>query len=178
MYCIPDMRALAKRNELQGDPAMMQRIVELPATALDVHTLFKLNKQLLIETCLKDEKRADFYESSLGLEKYGVDEERRERVMKMIHVVCFDDIDEETSCVYAIYVDLYNKRINVYFRGSVTPQDFREDLKAVFAPIRNPVKGKTGDTHLPDELGVHLGFRNYLYYEAERDNVLDRSQHG
>jgi len=56
------------------------------------------------------------------------------------------------------------KKIFVFFRGSVTKKDFRQDFKTVFSTIPNPVKHSTNDS-LPEELGVHHGFRDYLYDE-------------
>jgi hypothetical protein len=65
---------------------------------------------------------------------------------------------------YCISLNNASKRVVISFRGSVTKKDFRQDSKAVLGRIDNPVKAD----HLAEELGVHLGFREYLYNEEKQ----------
>ena len=76
----------------------------------------------------------------------------------MIHL---EDSTEPGECVYCISLNHISKRVGLYFRGSVTKDDFRQDAKAARSQIDNPVKAD----HLAKKLGVHLGFKQYLYNE-------------
>ena len=168
MFCIPDLRAFAKRGHLEGPEEMIQRIIDLPASLFDLHTIYALNKERLTAEALNDPERADFYEQALGLESVkALDKDVKEAAMKENRVVCFDDVDEEHQCVYGISVNRLSQRVNVFFRGSVTRTDFKKDAKVDLSAIPNPIKAD----HLADELGVHFGFRDYLYHEEDYSKV-------
>jgi len=40
MFCLPDLRKMAKEGLFQGDPEMIQRCVDLPASLFDICTVF------------------------------------------------------------------------------------------------------------------------------------------
>lgn len=166
MFCIPDLRAMAKEGVLKGDPEQIQRIVALPATLEDIVTVFGENKEALAGR-FKDEERAQMYQDALSLRKFSLDNDAKRKAMQKIFLIHFVDEKEEEECVYAVSLNHVSKRVGIYFRGSVTKKDFRQDSKAIMSAIHNPVKAD----HLAEELGVHLGFREYLYSEEKLSKV-------
>jgi len=63
MFCIPDIRALARQDLLEGDAERLRRIVDLPVTLEDVVTVYEDNIELLTKT-LKSKERAQMYEDA------------------------------------------------------------------------------------------------------------------
>ena len=172
MFCLPDLRDMARQSKLEGDRERIQRILDLPCTLTDIFAVFEENRSVLTSEKLKDEERAQMYADSLSasqlqdmLGDYG-----RQRFMDSVKIVVFSDHDQENDIVYMVVVSPLRKRVGVVFRGSVTPKDFRQDAKALLSGIRNPVAGDL----LPDEIGVHLGFREYLYKQENLMKVLHR----
>jgi hypothetical protein len=170
MFCIPDIRAMARQDLLKGDKERLLRVVELPATLEDVVTVYEENIELLTKERLKDEKRAEMYKDALTLKKFNLDEKTRKELSRDIFLIHFEDSKEEDECVYCISLNNASKRVGIYFRGSVTKKDFRQDAKAMVGRIDNPVNA----VHLllAEELGVHLGFREYLYKEEKLVKAL------
>jgi pimeloyl-ACP methyl ester carboxylesterase len=175
MFCVPDLRAVARDGLLNGDAEQIQRIIDLPCSLEDISTIFSQNKDLLTEERLKSEERAALYDGALSLaivKCFEIDESGREMARQMTQLICLDDENEEEHCVYAVVINHWRRRICVSFRGSVTNKDFRQDLKAVMTTIDNPVHFL--DNSQPTELGVHLGFREYLYKEESLPKILLR----
>jgi hypothetical protein len=168
MFCVPDIRAMAKQGLLEGHEERIQRIIDLPATLDDVVTVYEDNIELLTKECLKDEERAEMYKDALSLKKFNLDEETRKELSRKIFIIHFDDLNEENECVYCIALNHASKRVGIYFRGSVTKKDFRQDSKAMLGRISNPVKAD----HMTQELGIHLGFREYMYKEEPLARAL------
>lgn len=174
MFCLPDLKAMAIEGRLSGDPEMIQRIIQPPNTLYDIATIYKQNKSILTEEKFDNEERAEMYERALQLSEVKMDEKEKEIIMKNITCAVLDDLNAEEECVYVIWHSPFLKRINVSFRGSVTPKDFKQDAKAFFAMIDNPAKkSKTSidpeaveERDLPDRVGIHLGFKEYLYGTA------------
>jgi hypothetical protein len=164
MFCVPDIRAMARQDLLEGDKERIQRILNLPATIEDVAIVYEDNIELLTKECFKDEKRAEMYKDTLSLKKFDLDDETKKKISRNIFMIHFEDSNEEDECVYCISLNNASKRVVISFRGSVTKKDFRQDSKAVLGRIDNPVKAD----HLAEELGVHLGFREYLYNEEKQ----------
>ena len=63
MFCIPDVRALARQGLLEGDAERIQRIIDLPASIDDIVTVYEENFELLTKT-LKSEERSQMYKVS------------------------------------------------------------------------------------------------------------------
>ena len=164
MFFVSDLRDLIKQNLLEGDAEMLRSIVELPCSLHDIFSIFEKNKELLSEK-LEDEARAEMYRAGMSLQRFSIvkgDHETTRKVQESIKYLVFSDENEEEEIVYAIATSPVRRRINVSFRGSVTRKDFRQDLRAVLSSIDNPIKD---DPDLSEHLGVHLGFREYLYSE-------------
>ena len=174
MFCLPDLRRLAAENRLEGDPEQIERIVRCPFTFADMFHVITGNRQLLIDENIADEGRAQMYIE--GLEalpiKKALGDEIYEKFMNTSRVVVFSDRRQHEEIVYMVTVNPIFKRIGVVFRGSVTPKDFIQDAKGFLASIPNPVTldypGRV------DDLGIHLGFREYLYREENIFKVTHR----
>ena len=174
MFCVPDMRKLGRQERLKGDPGQIQRLIDCPFSYEDLIQIFHDNRQLLIDESIKDVKRAQYYADVLAstwqIEAWG--EEVYKEHKRASKIVVFHDHRQEQEIVYAITCDTLLKKIHVIFRGSVTPKDFKQDAKGFLSTIPNPV-----DLDYPgrvDELGIHLGFREYLYSEENLLKVAHR----
>jgi pimeloyl-ACP methyl ester carboxylesterase len=78
----------------------------------------------------------------------------------------FGDDDSKSECVYLLLENAALSRLVLCFRGSITMNDWIKDSKAVLGNIKNPLFMRPDQPH---EIGVHLGFREYLY--DERRNI-------
>jgi hypothetical protein len=169
-FCMPD-RAMARQDPLKGDKERLPRVVEqLPTTLEDVVTVHEENIELLTKERLKDEKRAEMCKDALTLKRFNLDEKTRKELSRDIFLIHFEDSKEEDECVCCISLNNASKRVGIYFRGSVTKKDFRQDAKAMVGRIDNPVNA----VHLllAEELGVHLGFRECLCKEEKLVKAL------
>lgn len=174
MFAVPDMRKLGRQGRLKGDPEQIQRLIDCPFSYADLGQIFNSNKQLLIDESIKDVERAQYYADALAstwqLDAWG--EVVYNELRRTSKIVVFNDHRQEEEIVYAITYSPLLKKIQVVFRGSVTPKDFRKDAKGFLSTITNPV-----DIEYPgrvDELGIHLGFREYLYSEENLLKVAHR----
>jgi hypothetical protein len=89
----------------------------------------------------------------------------------VIHHVGDDNALHE--CVHVIHTNARNKQVCLTFRGSITIQDWMKDAKMVSGELSNPLVNffdnnnqDDNDDIQPEHLGVHLGFRDYLYGDA------------
>jgi hypothetical protein len=168
MFMVPDLRQAARQGQLEGDDSeQIKRLLELPVSLKDLSALYSRNKDMLTQLYLKDQERAQMYEDALTLvfDKDAVDESQRSTALENTFLVAFDDVDPEENCVYAITYNLFHHKIGVYFRGSVTRKDFRQDAKAVMSLIDNPASKFNPD--LPEDVLVHHGFKEYLYRQEK-----------
>ncbi|CAB9518277.1 Phospholipase A1-II 1 [Seminavis robusta] len=150
MFVLPDMRTLMRNGEqLQGDPEMLQRVLACPCTALDVATIFNANMTRMQEL-VKDDERATMYNQSMDLNHPDLPD---------IQLLVMDDEKGDQECVYSLSVNHPKKLVSVLFRGSVTTKDFVQDSKVLLTQIDNPMGVA------PKLLGLHMGFKEYLYEE-------------
>lgn len=156
MFVYADLKEYlrADRENCQGDPEMIERLVNCPCSALDIITVYNDNIEKVREL-VNCEERTEMYK--------GVFTQFNTEQLQQVQVTTFSDENADKECVYAVAVNHFLKRVSVVFRGSVTQQDFVKDAKALVGAVDNPL----GD---PPELGIHLGFKEYLYGE---ENVLD-----
>lgn len=93
--------------------------------------------------------------------------------IESVSIEHFGDDNALNECVHAIFTNSHTKQITLTFRGSITMQDWITDAKLISGDIPNPLyDNKSSDDHQPKFLGVHLGFRDYLY--DMRDPLLPR----
>jgi hypothetical protein len=76
----------------------------------------------------------------------------------------FGDNNALHECVHVVHTNTHSKQVVVTFRGSITAQDWMTDAKLLSGELANPLFEHEDDQ--PPFLGVHLGFRDYLYGNA------------
>lgn len=89
-----------------------------------------------------------------------------------VSIVHFDDFGQDSEIVHAIAINEKTKRITLVFRGSVTDQDWKENLKLRTTPVTNVVS-KMKSKFLTEEdmediisnVRLHNGFADYLFGE-------------
>ena len=72
-------------------------------------------------------------------------------------IVIYDDANTIEELVYCLAVNDTKKRLVVAFRGSVTKQDAKQNFKALFSEMPNPVKSEYFEL-APETIGIHQGF--------------------
>ncbi|VEU36609.1 unnamed protein product [Pseudo-nitzschia multistriata] len=91
---------------------------------------------------------------------------RKENALKLINSVSIDyfgDDNIELECMYMVTRIPSSKQITLIFKGSTTLQDWIKDSKVIVSDIENPVGDRPEQLQM---IGVHLGFREYLYGES------------
>jgi len=165
VFIITRARELARNGQLPTD------ILQLPLGPGFCDNFFLDHINILREGL----RRKDYQFSKELLTTYMEDREWRNGTE--IHYV--EDENQFEECVYLITTNSVLKTITVCFRGSITAKDWVTDAKVVRGNIPNPLLRKFSrskdaseeqrleeDEALNDELGLHLGFRNYLYFDA------------
>ncbi|KAL3902669.1 MAG: hypothetical protein SGILL_010742, partial [Bacillariaceae sp.] len=89
-------------------------------------------------------------------------------VVKHALVHYFGDDDAKSECVHLLLENPEMKRILLCFRGSITMNDWLKDSKVMVGYIKNPLFMRPNQ---PAEIGVHLGFREYLYDEKRETSL-------
>ena len=93
------------------------------------------------------------------------EQDKKKKAMALINsmsIEFFGDDNAQTQCLYMITRNPMSKRITLIFRGSATTQDWIKDSKLVVSEIENPVSDRPNQLPV---IGVHKGFREYLYDE-------------
>lgn len=156
VFALADLRRLARNKQLQ-DSTQEEEILRLPMAVTRMHELWVQNQEALRRARLKS---SDF---ATLLEPYFFGEmPRYDREATSVRIV--GDENASNECVYVIGTNSARKRIILAFRGSITIKDWIQDAKTIMGSIPNPVKSL--DSNQPDAVGVHLGFRDYLYGES------------
>ena len=96
-----------------------------------------------------------------------LDQDYRKKALALVNsfsIEYFGDDNAKSECLYMITRNPQNKRIALIFRGSTTLQDWVKDSKLVATQIENPVSDRPNQLPM---IGVHLGFREYLYGESK-----------
>ena len=184
IMCIPPLRDWGREGVLQGDPERLERLEHLPCTVADIVTIFQDNQELLTKEggILKNESKCILYQQALGLQTAPDDERDISKVMfgphsyhevaQDLEIVVISDHRQQTDIVYMVAVSHVRKQCWVIFRGSTTQKDYKQDAKMLLAEIQNPIDPKHQYLHREEELGMHLGFREYLYTEEKIAKVL------
>lgn len=169
IFVLADIRAAARDGLIE----LSEDIQTLPVTSDAIVTAFRANEKRL-KSVLRDE---DFIflkhvsASTDAIEDDTNDDEKLALIMlKQCTFEYFGDDHAESDCVYLILRNSFKKRITVCFRGSITLQDWIQDSKVFVQDIPNPVSDRPGQ---PPTIGVHLGFREYLYGESTKTSIRE-----
>ena len=174
VFAMADLRQIVreKQRARSDDVRVMESIsdgvLQLPMSAQQVEPIIRRNKELLISKLrpsqlltIKHILTDDFLLKNVDLD------------VKHITIHHFGDDNADNECVYGILTNSEKKQVQLAFRGSITMQDWRTDAKAVSADLPNPLydpdTAEDDADAQPETLGVHLGFRDYLYDATARD---------
>lgn len=160
MFLVPDLRALAKQGELEGDSETIQRLIDLPCSAYEAYSIYEQNFEK-ISKAIDSEERSEMYLSAIRARAFAREQvEERQDMLEDGSLVVFDDEKSEEELVYGVGVNHRYKFVVVAFRGSVSHQDFIQDAKIFVSTVPNPVEDLE---EVGDRIGVHLGFQEYLF---------------
>lgn len=183
IFALAEVRKAARKGKVDSGEL---DIVSTPVAAGSILKIFQRNLQffqsylkvtdydfmvsLVKNTDVEDINKADINVSASAADG---DQDYRKKSLALVNSVSieyFGDDNAKSECLYMITRNPRNKRIALIFRGSTTLQDWVKDSKLVVTEIENPVSDR------PDQLpmiGVHLGFREYLYGESK--SLIDSS---
>eukprot|EP00536_Pseudo-nitzschia_multiseries_P000005 jgi/Psemu1/233175/estExt_Genewise1.C_20025 len=171
IFALADVRAAARKGLIN----ISDSIQTLPITPNAVTKVFLENEKKL-KNILKEADFALLKNLSDRIDTVrddiSSDEQDAITMLKECTINYFGDDNADSDCVYLIYKNDRNKRITLCFRGSITLQDWIKDSKVFVDDINNPVSDRSGQ---PPTIGVHLGFKEYLYGTSQRMNILQRS---
>jgi len=180
IFALADVRAAAREGIIENPEA----IESLPVSTNAIIETFRANEEKL-QTILKEADYAflrrfshnanDNDAADRSSAEDAEDEEDEDSDQKMTHGMLktctfnyFGDDNAENDCVYLIFKNPLKKRITVCFRGSITFQDWIKDSKVFVGDIPNPVSDRPNQ---PPTIGVHLGFREYLYGKSRKFSI-------
>lgn len=163
-------------------------VIERNNTGNDFQHLVRENEDLLLEEAgsdAKDSPRYALFRQSLGLDTLVEGHETigkkiffdtagnvtYQEMIRNLEIIVVNDVHEVTDIVYLVGVSYLVQRVFVIFRGSTTPKDYRQDLKVFLDTIPNPISPEATYHGREEELGVHWGFRDYLYKEESLRKV-------
>jgi len=178
VYGIADFRAFARKEgaKLKGDPALLEKALNLPITRVEVLEVFKEN---LDQMEAKEKKNSHMYATAIEFLAREAKEKAEEKGEKSflqrlyqnpeedpVSLVVFDDtnITRKNTLIYQILVDKEEKQIVLAFRGSASARDWLTDVEFTMSEHSNPLKSRSSNTIAQaHRIGIHKGFYNYLF---------------
>jgi hypothetical protein len=155
-YFFADLRDLAKQGKLAGEPAALDKIMNLPIRAEDILGLVDVYSRNAGE--LKEYEQ-NIVTALMHVRDRNIRASRRRLPSdeSIAEVVVYADDDQDTKCVYLIAVSRIHKRVIVAFRGSVTHNDFIKDSQMVMRDV--PVHAFQDLLSQSEMVGIHHGFQ-------------------
>ena len=174
IFALADVRAAAREGIIETPEA----IETLPVSTNAIIETFRANEEKL-QTILKEADYAFLRKCSHNTnnadrsaedaeDAVDSDQKMTQGMLKKCTFNYFGDDNAENDCVYLIFKNPLKKRITVCFRGSITFQDWIKDSKVFVGDIPNPVSDRPDQ---PPMIGVHLGFREYLYGKSRNVSI-------
>jgi hypothetical protein len=160
VFAFADLRRIAREETEHGSNDSL-KVLDLPMSGRDMIKVCLENLELI-----KQKVRPSHYKIVNYLLSNDFMEAHGKEVSSIDHVLihyCGDD-NELNECVHSIAANSKTKQITLSFRGSITMQDWLHDAELVIGDVANPLYDKDDKSKdQPEYLGVHLGFRDYLY---------------
>ena len=160
IFAMADLRRIAREtDDLNGSGAT--KVLNLPMSGRDMLQICNDNMQIM-----KTKVRSNVYTTVEYLVTEFIKEHANAAALEIDHVTIhhFGDDNPLNECVHGILTNSKKKQITLTFRGSMTMQDWITDAKLVTGDVANPLYTEGDDNNeQPEYLGVHLGFRDYLY---------------
>jgi hypothetical protein len=172
VFTIADVRDLARTtdNFVNGD-----RMLDLPLPMTELRCVLRENDSLL-----QQKLKSNHYDPIRFLSEDYMDNNFPEWNVDsytggIIHH--FGDDNALHECVHVVHTSPHSKQVVLTFRGSITAQDWMTDATLVSGQLANPLfeQEDYDDDDQPEFLGVHVGFRDYLYGNAP--SLLPESVH-
>lgn len=168
IYGFADVRALAASSESES----LSKLLELPQSRSQLLRAFVVHEEEL-----KAQMDTDVYMSALDtlapdLRKVLAQESDRK---DPVEIVAFDDNASSLELVYSVTLDHDRRLIRVSFRGSTTVTDWLYDADIRMETADNPIRkmeestGETSTIRQSRHIGLHAGFRGYLFLPQEQD---------
>jgi hypothetical protein len=158
IFSFADVRQAARNGTINAPEATI-----LPLRVSTALQVFSDHKDVL----QKNMKKADTQFLNTMLQQVENDEKLDgilfSNIVKDAVIHHFGDDATTSECVYLLLESPQLLRIVLCFRGSITVNDWIKDSKVVVGHIKNPLYMRPNQ---PPKLGVHLGFREYLYDES------------
>lgn len=148
-FAIADLRAIALAKERKISQDDSDEILHLPMTIQRMKTLEKKHEHLY--------KKFRSHDFTTNVQAYL----GKTRVPASMEIHYIGDENPDSQCVHIIGRSHFRGEIVLAFRGSVTNNDWLQDLKLMIAKVPNPLSHVDDQ---PKEVGVHLGFKSYLTY--------------
>eukprot|EP00560_Eucampia_antarctica_P002376 CAMPEP_0197835012 /NCGR_PEP_ID=MMETSP1437-20131217/24460_1 /TAXON_ID=49252 ORGANISM="Eucampia antarctica, Strain CCMP1452" /NCGR_SAMPLE_ID=MMETSP1437 /ASSEMBLY_ACC=CAM_ASM_001096 /LENGTH=446 /DNA_ID=CAMNT_0043440139 /DNA_START=61 /DNA_END=1401 /DNA_ORIENTATION=+ len=163
MYPIASLRKLARGNPevFSGDDAAL--VLKEPIAVREFDGIIERNLETLKQNMTVEELKVMDDALDAIVERQDMAGAKHRCIMRQV-----GDDNSNEELVYAIFVDSALKRVVVSFRGSTTPKDFIQDAKIWIEDIDNPLAGVSKSQ--PKKLGLHVGFKDYLFDEEESTN--------
>jgi hypothetical protein len=168
-YFFADLRNLARQGKLEGEPEVLEKIMNFPISAEDILGLVDVyirnagkvaEDEQMIVTALMHARENNIRESIIQLPSD----------QSVAEILVYDDDYQDSQCVYLIAISRVQKRVVVAFRGSATTNDFIRDCQAAMrdvpARVFRDLWGKKSEI-----VGIHHGFQgtfliNFIYSTA------------
>ncbi len=155
VFAIAALRALAWKGTLSKEDS--EELLALPMDGAQLRRL--KDKHIKYWRKMKDRDILD------NADEY-TNANQRTATLVVDHV---GDENSSRECVHYVGHDESRKIIICVFRGSVTLSDWMEDAKILLERVPNPLKHVDGQ---PETVGIHQGFRNYIYGINDTTNNL------
>ena len=164
VFAFVDLRRIARETDIMEGISTNHSldVLDLPMSGREMVNVCVENQKVIQENIRATHYNIVHYLMSDDfMETHGKEVTSIDNVL--IHY-CGDN-DPLNECVHAIIANSKTKQITLSFRGTITMQDWLHDAQLVCGDIANPLYDGGDDTSndQPEYLGVHLGFRDYLY---------------
>lgn len=158
-FAFADVRRIARETDRLRESGS-NKLLSLPISGRELLKIWQENRDMI-----KPRLRTSHYK----VVDYLIDEFLENHTME---VTSIDDVTIQhcgddhalNECVYTIITNSKLEQVTLSFRGSITMQDWITDAKLVSGALANPLYDpEDKGNNQPEFVGVHRGFRDYLY---------------
>jgi hypothetical protein len=175
-YFFAELRNLAKQGKLEGEPEVLETIMNLPIRAedllglVDVYTRnagkLEENEQMIVSALMH------VIENNIRKQRESIIQLPSDQ--SVAEILVYDDDYQDSQCVYLIAISRVQKRVVVAFRGSVTTNDFIRDCQAIMRDIpAHAFRDLWGEKS--EIVGIHHGFQGTFLIDCIYSTALTSS---
>ena len=169
-YFFAELRNLARQGKLEGEPEVLEKIMNFPIGAEDILGLI----DVYVNNAGKLGENEQMIVTALMHVRQNKDPELERQLpsdQSVAEILVYDDDYQDSQCVYFISISRRLKRVTVAFRGSVTTNDFIKDCQAAMrdVPVRvfRDLWGEKSEM-----VGIHHGFQGTLLIDFVYSTTL------